>query len=224
MTALGFIETKGFIAAIEGADAMLKAARVCLVEKNFVGGGLVTITVSGDVSAVRASVDAAVVAIKRINGATLVSEHVIARPDTELTKIIAMQKAQTVGIKEVKASADVQDSVQANVTVDLAIDVSPKVEPTIVPNVEPDIEPEITPVVVATGQDTESTQNQEPELSETPEPIIYDLSQLKKMSVHKLRQIARNLHGLSMTKGGIKAAQKNDLIKAIINVYSQKEE
>ena len=220
MTALGFIETKGFIAAIEGADAMLKAARVCLVEKNFVGGGLVTITVSGDVSAVRASVDAAVVAIKSINGATLVSEHVIARPDTELTKIIAMQKAQTLEIKEVKASADVQTSVQANVTVDLAIDVSPKVEPTIVPNVEP----EITPVVVATGQDTESTQNQEPELSETPEPVIYDLSQLKKMSVHKLRQIARNLHGLSMTKGGIKAAQKNDLIKAIINVYSQKEE
>ena len=63
MQALGFIETRGLIAAIEGADAMLKAAEVRLVERTFVKGGIVTITVTGDVAACRASVDAAASAV-----------------------------------------------------------------------------------------------------------------------------------------------------------------
>lgn len=89
MTALGFIETQGLLAAIEGADAMLKAAQVRLVEKNCVGGGLVSITVAGEVAAVRAAVDAAATALRGIKGAILVSRHVIARPDAELAGIIA---------------------------------------------------------------------------------------------------------------------------------------
>lgn len=90
MTALGLIETKGLLAAIEGADAMLKAANVRLLEKNLAGGGLVTISIAGEVAAVKASVDAAVASIRRIAGAALVSAHVIARPDAELARIIAM--------------------------------------------------------------------------------------------------------------------------------------
>ena len=93
MTALGLIETKGLLAAIECADAMLKAANVRLLEKNLVGGGLVTISVAGEVGAVKASVDAAVAAVQRIEGAVLVSAHVIARPDSELSSIIALQAA-----------------------------------------------------------------------------------------------------------------------------------
>ena len=91
MMALGLVETKGLLAAIEGADAMLKAADVSLLEKNLASGGLVTITIAGEVSAVRASVDAAVAAIGRIKGASLVSEHVIARPDEELTRILLLE-------------------------------------------------------------------------------------------------------------------------------------
>lgn len=93
MTALGLIETKGLLAAIEGADAMLKAANVRLLEKNLAGGGLVTISIAGEVAAVKASVDAAVASIRRIAGAALVSAHVIARPDAELARIIAMRAA-----------------------------------------------------------------------------------------------------------------------------------
>jgi len=93
MTALGLVETKGLLAAIEGADAMLKAANVGLLEKNLAGGGLVTVTVAGEVGAVKASVDAAVAAVQRIKGAVLVSAHVIARPDGELSRIIAVQAA-----------------------------------------------------------------------------------------------------------------------------------
>ena len=83
MQALGFIETRGLIAAIESADAMLKAAEVRLVERTFVKGGIVTITVTGDVAACRASVDAAASAVARMGG-TILSTHVIPRPHESL--------------------------------------------------------------------------------------------------------------------------------------------
>jgi len=87
MQALGFIETKGVLAAIEAADAMLKAADVSLIEKTKVGGGLVAVTVTGDVAAVKAAIDAGAAAVERIGGAPLVTRHVIPRPHDELTVI-----------------------------------------------------------------------------------------------------------------------------------------
>lgn len=91
MLALGLVETRGLLAAIEGADAMLKAADVRLLEKNLATGGLVTITVAGEVSAVQASVDAARACIGRIAGAELVSTHVIPRPDDELAAVVLLE-------------------------------------------------------------------------------------------------------------------------------------
>lgn len=103
MKALGFIETMGLLPAIEAADAMLKAADVRLVEKSLASGGLVTVSVTGEVAAVKASVDAGAAAVGRIQGARLVSKHVIARPDLELEKIIAANKASKKDIVIVKA-------------------------------------------------------------------------------------------------------------------------
>jgi microcompartment protein CcmL/EutN len=88
MQALGLIETKGLIAAIESADAMLKAADVNLLEKTYVGGGLVSIVVTGDVGAVKAAVEAGEAAVRKISSIFLVSQHVIPRPHEELNKII----------------------------------------------------------------------------------------------------------------------------------------
>lgn len=88
MEALGMIETKGLLAAIESADAMLKAAEVRLLERTFVGGGLVTITITGDVAAVKASIDAAAAAVSRLGAELLVSQHVIPRPHVELGESI----------------------------------------------------------------------------------------------------------------------------------------
>lgn len=88
MEALGMIETKGLLAAIESADAMLKAAEVRLLERTFVGGGLVTITITGDVAAVKASIDAAAAAVSRLGAELLVSQHVIPRPHVELGETI----------------------------------------------------------------------------------------------------------------------------------------
>lgn len=84
MQALGLIETKGLVAAIESADTMLKAAEVTLLEKTYTGGGLVTISVLGDVGAVKASVEAGATAVHALGGGILVSQHVIPRPHPEL--------------------------------------------------------------------------------------------------------------------------------------------
>lgn len=84
MQALGMIETEGTLAAVEAADAMLKAADVALLEKTKVGGGLVTVTVTGDVAAVTAAVDAGAAAVERLGSDCLSARHVIPRPHGEL--------------------------------------------------------------------------------------------------------------------------------------------
>lgn len=88
MQALGMIETKGLLASVESADAMLKAADVRLVEKVLTGGGLVTVTVTGDVAACKASVDAGAASVQRLGPELLVSTHVIPRPHSSLEGII----------------------------------------------------------------------------------------------------------------------------------------
>ena len=85
MQALGMIETKGLVASIEAADAMVKAANVTLIGKVHVGG-LVTVMVRGDVGAVKASVDAGAAAAERVG--ELVSIHVIPRPHDEVEGIL----------------------------------------------------------------------------------------------------------------------------------------
>jgi len=78
LQAMGFIETKGLVAAIQAADAMVKAANVKLVTRQQPGGGLISIIVQGDVGAVKAAVDAGAAAASQIG--TVVSAHVIPRP------------------------------------------------------------------------------------------------------------------------------------------------
>lgn len=84
--ALGMVETKGLVASIEAADAMVKAANVKLIGKELVGGGLVTIMVRGDVGAVKAATDAGAAAAGKIGD--LVSVHVIPRPHDEVEMIL----------------------------------------------------------------------------------------------------------------------------------------
>ena len=84
--ALGMIETKGLVASIEAADAMVKAANVTLVGKEHVGGGLVTVMVRGDVGAVKASVDAGAASARAVG--EVVSVHVIPRPHSDVEKIL----------------------------------------------------------------------------------------------------------------------------------------
>jgi microcompartment protein CcmL/EutN len=96
MQALGLIETKGLLAAVEAADVMVKSADVSIIEKAYVGGGLVTVSVKGDVGAVKASIEAAVAAVKKLGEEFLVSDHVIPRPHEELESIIGPKTSEEV--------------------------------------------------------------------------------------------------------------------------------
>ncbi|MFC6170848.1 BMC domain-containing protein [Loigolactobacillus jiayinensis] len=84
--ALGMIETKGLVGAIEAADAMVKAANVTLIGKEQIGAGLVTVMVRGDVGAVKAATDAGAAASERVG--ELISVHVIPRPHSEVDAIL----------------------------------------------------------------------------------------------------------------------------------------
>ncbi len=86
MEAIGMVETKGLIGAVEAADAMVKTANVILQGKEFIGAGYVTVTVRGDVGAVKAATDAGAAAARRVG--ELVSVHVIPNLHEEVEKAV----------------------------------------------------------------------------------------------------------------------------------------
>lgn len=91
MKSLGFVETRGLVAAIEAADTMVKSANVELVRKESVGAGLMAVVVQGDVGAVKAAVDAGAAAAKKIG--EVVSVHVIPRPNQDIELFFKLKKA-----------------------------------------------------------------------------------------------------------------------------------
>jgi ethanolamine utilization protein EutM len=84
--ALGMIETKGLVANIEAADAMVKAANVVLIGQRQIGAGLVTCMVRGDVGAVKAATDAGAAAAEKVG--EIVSVHVIPRPHSDVEQVL----------------------------------------------------------------------------------------------------------------------------------------
>ena len=91
--ALGMVETRGLVGAIEAADAMVKSANVQLVGKEQVGGGLVTVMVRGDVGAVKSATDAGAAAAEKVG--ELISVHVIPRPHSQVDAILPKGLANT---------------------------------------------------------------------------------------------------------------------------------
>jgi ethanolamine utilization protein EutM len=105
--ALGLIETKGLVGAIEAADAMLKAANVKLISKERVSGALVVVKIEGDVAAVKSAVDAGAAAAQRVG--ELYGVHVIPRPSSQIEPIIyehQIQGKKTEQKKKGKGSRD----------------------------------------------------------------------------------------------------------------------
>lgn len=88
--ALGMVETKGLIGAIEAADAMVKAANVVLVGYEKIGSGLVTVMVRGDVGAIKAATDSGAAAAQRVG--EVISVHVIPRPHADVERILPKLK------------------------------------------------------------------------------------------------------------------------------------
>jgi carbon dioxide concentrating mechanism protein CcmK len=94
--AVGMIETLGFPAVVEAADAMVKAAQVTLVGYEKIGSGRVTVIVRGNVSEVQASIAAGIESIKRVNGGSVLSTHIIARPHENLEYVLPIRYTEAV--------------------------------------------------------------------------------------------------------------------------------
>lgn len=88
--ALGLVETKGFVGAVEAADAMVKSANVQLIGSEKIGAGYVTVMVRGDVGAVKAATDAGAAAAGKVG--EVISVHVIPRPHTDVEKLLPAVK------------------------------------------------------------------------------------------------------------------------------------
>jgi ethanolamine utilization protein EutM len=91
--ALGLVETRGLIGSVEAADAMVKAANVTLVAREYIGAAYVTVMVRGDVGAVKAATDAGAAAARRVG--ELVSVHVIPRPHGEVERVLPKPQPAT---------------------------------------------------------------------------------------------------------------------------------
>lgn len=208
MEALGMIETNGLLAAIESADAMLKAAEVRLLERTFVGGGLVTVTVTGDVAAVKASIDAAAAAVSRLGAELLVSQHVIPRPHSELGETIV----SPVPLAELhKEESHEQDTESETEETEVPAVESSETAQTLDPDVtaEPDI-----------GLEASEMHKDDMDRLVAEKGVDKAVEIIEKCKVVKLRNLAREYKDFGIAGRDISKANKTALIEEFRKYYS----
>lgn len=198
--ALGLVETKGLVGAIEAADAMVKTAHVILVGKEVTRGALVTVKVIGDTAAVRAAVEAGAAAAQRVG--ELISQHIIPRPAEGIEELIFAGSPRQQGA--------VEDMLHGE-SVPNAAAPSHAEEPT------------------SKEEEEESQEEQAPDEEPfsmpeglSPEQEDY-FRQLDAMTVHELRRIARSVEGISIYGRQISRANKKELIEELLRVKGKKE-
>ncbi|WP_035293914.1 BMC domain-containing protein [Clostridium sp. KNHs214] len=230
MQALGLIETKGLLAAVEAADTMVKSADVSIIEKTYVGGGLVTISVTGDVGAVKAAIEAGVAAVKKLDQEFLVSEHVIPRPHEELENIIGSNTTAEC-IEEPSSDEKMEDGENAD-----------KVEEPENPEVLSSDKKEDVETIEETEDEAKENQNKdasEADLDKLHKVNLENLHKddvdnlvskngiektiliLSKLKVVKLRNLAREYKDFVITGRTISKAGKN-LLLAKFKLYYEK--
>lgn len=191
--ALGLIETYGYIGAIEAADTAVKAAYVELSAVEKVKGGLVTVQLLGDVGAVKAAVDAGVQKCKALG--VYVSSHVIARPDSELYKIVPKLNSDEAmeTIKEADKPKEIIAFEDENAKEDEKIEKADKIE-----------------------------KDEKAEKLETSEPEFKLPKHFYTMKVVLLRNYVRKLDNFPIPNKKIKFANKQQLIDGLIEYYKTK--
>jgi len=211
--ALGLIETRGLVGAIEAADAMTKAARVELIGKERVDGGLIVIKVKGDVASVKAAVDAGAAAAQRVG--ELISSHVIPRPDADVEILIYPPPSQT-REKSIQQKAPQIAVEQKQPKPEIAKPVKKRGRPP--KAAQPESLEKVVQEEQAKPQAPEVEQATIPEAFRTPgsedeQTFIQELSQL---SVHALRRYARGVPGLPILGRQISRANREELIKTLV--------
>ncbi|MSS63728.1 BMC domain-containing protein [Velocimicrobium porci] len=200
MQALGLIETKGLIPAIECADAMLKAADVELIEKTYVGGGLVTISVTGDVGAVKAAVEAGEASARLLDETSVLSVHVIPRPHEETDSLFHVRKE----IEERKSEKDLFEKIEENDNTNEILDITSE---------EDDSEIKLSVIQKADVDAWIET-----------EGFDKTIELLKEAAVAKLRKLAREYEKFGISGREISKADKKQLIYRFKEYYKDKKE
>lgn len=213
MKALGMIETRGLVAAIEAADAMVKAANVTLTCKEQIGGGLVTVMVRGDVGAVKAATDAGAAAAERVG--ELISVHVIPRPHQELEPMLAGPDEKP-GEPDTSLKTEPEEETKPQETEE-------KPEMPRETKEEPEV-PQVTEESKApqeTEREPEQETEEEPDTEEDSPMEEYTGEILAGMSVVKLRDVARKLKVDNMSKKDIRFAKKQELLEKITDFLAR---
>jgi len=229
--ALGLIETKGLVGAIEAADAMVKAANVRLLSKEKVTAALVTVKIIGEVAAVKSAVDAGSAAAQRVG--QLVSAHVIPRPDDQLEDIIysslppkETKKSNIKEETEVKEkdkepieSAKIEnvndEAVEEKLSRDKKTRHPKQASTTAVTNSELDTESRLEALrkeaiteMDEVIEDTSETETADEELAPKEVPSQEELA---KLNVHKLRHLARSFPNFPIKGREISRANRDEL-------------
>ncbi|TDJ56449.1 MAG: BMC domain-containing protein [Ignavibacteria bacterium] len=211
--ALGLVETKGLVAAIEAADAMLKASNVQLVGKERALAGLITIVVVGDVAAVKASVDAGAAAAQRVG--ELVSVHVIPRPDDQIGTILPIgERRKTLTTEKIVKSKPAENIIKEEEV---------KEELIVVPKVIPDITTEVKPKKVETPKTSSDTIERlkrealgkkfdEKKTKKQTSSVEINMRELEKLNVHQLRRLARSTENFPIKGREISRANRGQLL------------
>ena len=218
MQALGLIETRGLLPAIECADVMLKTAQVELVERTFVGGGLVAILVTGDVGAVKAAVEAGVTAVEKMGRLALVSQHIIPRPNRELETMVSVRANP---VEEHPSPVPQQEKLSFLPGSDPTINLSDLLA-------NQDSATESTELAKTTKEGTKSEQLMLNQLhKERVDAFVQEfgleksMDVLKSLSVVKLRNLAREYKELSIVGKAISKANKEFLIQKLKGYYER---
>ncbi|MTK12170.1 MAG: BMC domain-containing protein [Clostridiaceae bacterium] len=206
---LGLIETYGFIGAVEALDVAAKAANVELVSCEFVKGGIVTIIITGEVASVKASVEAAAIAVERLG--VLRSTHVIARAYDEVRDILGDVKSPDL-VKE----DEVNKTGVGLTEIDLDELDETKMDLTEIEDSVNETEVNLIEIEEDKISETE-VDSTEIDLNEDFKDKIYTTrEELEGMKVTELRTIARGLQNIPLTKKQIKFSKKEQLIEEIL--------
>jgi microcompartment protein CcmL/EutN len=206
--ALGLIETRGLVAAIEAADAMVKAADVKIIGKENVTGALVIIKVMGETAAVKASVDAGAAAAQRVG--ELISAHVIPRPDNEIDQIIFDSELKKDDIGGSSENIEIEEEIKTKT--EKIEDIIPNVKEEKIVKIE---KPKIESNLKVTSEKQIEQVSQQKNIKKNLVSVtgkIPSIEQLEVLNVHALRRIARGFDNFPIKGREISKANRAKLL------------
>ena len=218
--ALGLVETRGLVAAIEAADAMVKAANVTLIGKERTDPALITIKIVGETAAVRSAVDAGSSAAKRVG--VLVSTHIIPQPDDQMAALLPEIKDDSERKPKIieKEIPEKKEKVAAPAVKSVPEEVKKEKKEELREEIKEETEPsdEVTDTIsrlrkeaLGAEEETEKKEREKPKVSSLKKAKI-KMEEVEILNVHQLRRFARGIEGFPIQGREISRANRKELL------------